>query len=358
MESNAYRARVRRCRKLGRRPRVLHVIANFKTGGSSRLVVDLFERLGHVYRQEVITSSLPAPAHYTGLRVTEYRGEDLTQKMTAHLRFFSPDLAHVHYWGDMDEPWYASFFEAAKSSGCRIVENINTPVAPFKNPRVKKYVYVSEYVRENFGEAGPGHEVIYPGSDFELFGQHAPAAAADCIGMVYRLEPDKLNAQSIEPLILAVKKKPSIKILIIGDGPLLGVYKEAVRTAGVEKAFEFTGRVSYAALPSYYRRMKVFAAPVWKESFGHVSPLAIRMGVPVAGYDIGALAEITGDRALLAPPQDSEALADILVTLDTDETVRNASAERQKKFLRPEFSVETMIGRYHDLYSRILRRHP
>ncbi|MFZ3045450.1 MAG: glycosyltransferase, partial [Desulfatirhabdiaceae bacterium] len=43
------------------RPKVIHAIANFLTGGSSRLVVDLVEHLGHIYDQEVMSFFIPSP---------------------------------------------------------------------------------------------------------------------------------------------------------------------------------------------------------------------------------------------------------------------------------------------------------
>ena len=55
------------------RPRVLHALANFCTGGSSRLVVDLMEHLGNSYEQEVLTSFIPTPPAYVGLTISEIR---------------------------------------------------------------------------------------------------------------------------------------------------------------------------------------------------------------------------------------------------------------------------------------------
>jgi len=45
------------------RKRVLHVIVNFWTGGSARLVVDLIEHLGHVYEQKVLTEDIRMSLH-------------------------------------------------------------------------------------------------------------------------------------------------------------------------------------------------------------------------------------------------------------------------------------------------------
>ena len=46
------------------RPTVLHAIANFCLGGSSRLVVDLIESLGEDFKQPVVTRYIPRPPAY------------------------------------------------------------------------------------------------------------------------------------------------------------------------------------------------------------------------------------------------------------------------------------------------------
>ena len=55
-------------------PVVVHALANMMTGGSSRLVVDLLERLGGAYAHKVLTSFVPDPPAYLGLDVAEMRG--------------------------------------------------------------------------------------------------------------------------------------------------------------------------------------------------------------------------------------------------------------------------------------------
>ena len=93
---------------------------------------------------------------------------------------------------------------------------------------------------------------------------------------------------------------------------------DKVKQAGVYQNFLFTGYVPYVDLPKWYEQFTIFVAPVWQESFGQVSPFAMSMGMPVAGYDIGALNEIIDDSTLLAAPEDSEQLSDILVELLDD----------------------------------------
>ncbi|MGR9087586.1 MAG: glycosyltransferase family 4 protein [Gammaproteobacteria bacterium] len=332
--------------------RVTHVIANFMTGGSSRLVVDLIERLGPDYRHNVLTSHIPVPPAYIGLEIEECRFPVDETPFVNHFKCSQADVVHVHYWGDCDESWYAKAFLAAERLALPVIENVNTPVAPYPSKSVVRYVYVSDYVRRVFGREGEKHVIIHPGSDFSLFGRDNDETLPDnCVGMVYRLETDKLNEKAIEPFIRIVQTRRQTRILIVGGGSLLAPFRKAVAEAGVEDRFEFTGYVGYDALPEFYRRMSLFVAPVWKESFGQVSPFAMNMRIPVIGYDVGALAEITDDPKLLAPPGDAEKLADIAIALLDSPESRDRIGHRQRERAQRYFSLQAMISAYADLYA-------
>jgi glycosyltransferase involved in cell wall biosynthesis len=337
------------------RPRLVHVIGNFMTGGSSRLVLDLFEHLGHLYEQEVVTQYNPVPPNYTGIPIHEFKRRHSKKNLIAYLNRFQPELVHIHYWGSVDRRWYASIFNACSELGCKVVENINTPVAPYVDPCVNRYVYVSNYVKDTFGKLVGSNLTIYPGSNFKMFVREASQSIPDdCIGMVYRLEIDKLNEKSIDVFIKVVQKRPQTKVIIVGGGSLLKLYKDAVKAYKVENAFNFTGFVPYEKLPALYAQMSLFVAPVWKESFGQVGPFAMSMGIPVVGYNIGALAEVLGDNSLLAPPDDSDTLADIIVRLLDDRQRRLKIGQRNRELAHRLFSVESMIESYAKLYQELI----
>ena len=339
---------------LGRRPCVVHIIANFCLGGSSRLVIDLIESLGQFYEHKILTSYAPNPPAYQGVEIDEISYVNNEQPFIAYLKAKKADFIHFHYWGECDEPWYTLAIRSAEQLGLKVIENINTPIVPYISPSVYRYVYVSDYVRHEFGQDKPEHITIYPGSDFSLFMRKPDDVLPEnCIGMVYRLETDKLNEFSIVPLIKAVQKRPNTKALVVGGGSLLEVFQKAVQAAGLNDKFDFTGYVSYDSLPDYYRKMTVFVAPVWKESFGQVSPFAMSMRIPVCGYDVGAIGEITDDRDVLAPAGDADRLADIIVRLLDDAEERKRIGDFQCQRAQSNFSVQAMVDSYARLYREL-----
>ncbi len=336
------------------RPRIVHALANFMTGGSSRLVVDLIENLGHLYEQEVITSHSPSPPCYKGLALHELKS---SKKIADYLLKFRPGLVHVHYWGELDKEWYDKIFIAASDYGCKIIENINTPVEPYVADSINSYVYVSDYVRKHYGKDDGKNITIYPGSNFNIFDRHGDIADIpdNCIGMVYRLEPDKLNIQSIDVFIKVAQRRPEIKVLIVGGGSFLETYRTAAIAGGVINSFTFTDYVSYEELPKLYEEMSIFVAPVWKESFGQVSPFAMNMGIPVVGYDIGALSEIIEDKTLLARPGDSDRLAEIIIDLLGNREKRLLIGRRNRDRAQAFFSDEAMVKKYEKLYETLIK---
>jgi glycosyltransferase involved in cell wall biosynthesis len=98
--------------------------------------------------------------------------------------------------------------------------------------------------------------------------------------------------------------------------------------------------------------MSISVAPVWKESFGQVSPFAMSMKIPVAGYHIGALPEILGSEDLLA--EDPDDLADIIVNLLEDRDRRIEIGQKNYLRVHERFSVEAMVAAYDKLYDQLI----
>lgn len=336
------------------RPKIIHAIANFFTGGSSRLIVDLVEHLGNKYDQEVVCCYIPDPLAYSGLVLHDFSGNVTEKNIESFLRKKKAQILHVHYWGEGDAPWYQKVIQGAVNWPCILIENVNTPVIPYVNDRVDQYVYVSEYARDYAAYEKAKADVIYPGSNLTLFDRKDAPIPDDVIGMVYRLDQDKLREDAVQLFIQVVKKRPRTQVLIVGGGEYLNSYQRQVAEAGATANFLFTGYVPYGKLPEYYQRLSIFVAPVWKESFGQVSPFAMSMKIPVAGYRIGALSEILGSEELLA--DNPEDLSDIIVKLLDDRKRRIEIGLKNYQRVHEMFSIGAMVAAYERLYERLLQK--
>lgn len=335
------------------RKRVLNIIENFYTGGSSRLIIDNIEYYGHKYEHKILTMAYHGEEEFLDIDVEVIDIENRSE-VIRKIREFVPDIIHVHIW---EGEWYHKVFDVLEDvKDVKIIENINTPVKPIIKDFIDMYVFVSQYVVDNFAKQDELRRcVIYPGSNFEMFTRELKDSylARDTIGMVYRLGYDKLNQHSIDVFIKTVQKRPKTKAIIVGGGPQYDYYVDKVTQAGVSSNFLFTGYVPYVDLPKWYEKFTIFVAPVWQESFGQVSPFAMSMGIPVAGYHIGALNEIIANTSLLAEPDNSEELADVLVELLDDYDKCVEIGKYNQKRAHELFGVRKMVDDYFELYNNL-----
>jgi len=340
-------------------PKILHVIPDFGTGGSQQLIVDLIEGLNQYTHEIAVRIDKGEIQGYIGVTVHNCSSLYSLEGFKSLLEIVKPDIVHVHYWGRWEDgywewKWYHHVFQGSFAYGCAVIENCNNPLMPYLNNKIKKYVYVSKYAKDTFGVKKLPNKVIYPGSNFSYFHRAGSQPEPNTIGMVYRLDQDKLNQYSIDPLIRTVQKRPGTKALVVGGGYYLELFKQKVADAGLEKQFTFPGYVAYEHLADYYRQMAIFVAPVHKESFGQVTPFAMNMAIPVVAYNVGALEEILVNQDVLAPEQDVEAMSDILVNLLNDQNKRITIGAYNQARAQSLFSVQTMVSEYRDVYQAAL----
>jgi glycosyltransferase involved in cell wall biosynthesis len=91
--------------------------------------------------------------------------------------------------------------------------------------------------------------------------------------------------------------------------------------AGYERV-RHLGHVAQADLAGVYRGATAVVFPSLFEGFGLPPLEAMACGVPVAASDRGALAEVCDDAALLFDPEDSEAMADAMRRVTSDDALR------------------------------------
>jgi len=148
------------------------------------------------------------------------------------------------------------------------------------------------------------------------------------------LEPRKNHMGLIKAFHRAQQQKDGPKMLAIagGQGWLYEETRQLVTDLKLEKKVLFLGRVSDLELVTLYSMADIFAFPSFFEGFG-IPPLeAMACGCPVITSNTSALPEVTGDAALLVDPHDADALADAMLKLLRDESLRDEL--RQKGYER------------------------
>ena len=220
----------------------------------------------------------------------------------------------------------------------------------------------TEFAREHF----PGYYNIIPnGVDIDHFSPDVTPIEKFNDGklnilFVSRLEKRKGLNYLIEAFKQVQQEIPNSRLIIVGPGTRLRrKYEKQVSRDGLKDVI-FTGLVSYEELPRYYKTADVFCAPATgRESFGIILLEAMATGKPIVASSIDGYATVVADKVegLLVPPGDAEMLARTLVSLLTDQALRQEmGAKGRAKAL--EYSWEKVAQNVLNYYCRVLSEPP
>jgi glycosyltransferase involved in cell wall biosynthesis len=124
------------------------------------------------------------------------------------------------------------------------------------------------------------------------------------------------------PLILA--RISDVKLLVVGDGPLLEHHKSLARSLGIENQVKFLGNVANHLLPEILNSGDVYVSTSFSDGSSASLMEAMACGLPVVVTRIPANEEwvIHGENGFLVKPGDSVTLADCVSRVLRDEKLR------------------------------------
>ena len=147
---------------------------------------------------------------------------------------------------------------------------------------------------------------------------------------------------------------PGTEFWVVGQDKAAQHMKDLCRSCGVEAAFRFFGLRSQGELLDFYAQADAFVMPSLVEAFGVVFLEAMAAGVPVIGTRAGGIPELIehGRNGLLAEPEDSAGLADLLCRVLADASLQHRLREnglRTAREFTPERMMQCTYGVYRDV---------
>jgi phosphatidylinositol alpha-mannosyltransferase len=198
--------------------------------------------------------------------------------------------------------------------------------------------------------------IIPNGIDLDLF--HAdspppPGISRDVPTILFlgRFDPRNGLATLIEAFKKVRGRRREAKLVVVGDGPLRQRYYKA---AAGDPDINFVGAV-LSSRPSYYAHSSMYACPTTKASFGITLLESMACETPIVCSDILGFQDVVKHEreALMFPSGDRDALADALVRLLDDETLR-ARLGKTGRQMAQQYGWPTVTEAVLDVYTAVL----
>lgn len=362
--------------------RVFHVLPNFGPGGAERLVVALMEATDRTRFEVAAVSLYPESGtilereiQEKGLKVyflNKHRGLDLRMiPQLCHLfRNLHPEVVHTHL--------YVLRYTLLPMLLCHVPVRVHT-VHNVAQKEVDLFGKIVHHIAFRIGGVLPvsisqevartiravyGQDirtpVIYNGiptarySSFKAMKDGVIEGKDLILLHIGRFAPQKNHHLLIEAFAMAVKEYPAMRLWLVGDGPLRPMVEKLVEEKRLEKKIVFFGIRD--DVPELLAKADVFVLSSDWEGVPLTILEAMAAGRPVVATAVGGLPELIEDgvTGFLVPPRDPDALAQAILRLAKDRTLRLRMGKEARKQAVERFDIAQTARAYEELYLRLL----
>jgi glycosyltransferase involved in cell wall biosynthesis len=210
------------------------------------------------------------------------------------------------------------------------------------------------YVQMN---ARPGRVDIIPGSvDPARFQFNGQSRNVDIV-FIGRIVPIKQPDHFCQVVRRVASRRPSLRVVVAGVGPLLAEMKRQTAELGLEKVIEFAGHVE--AVEDLLIRSRVFLLTSVSEGLSIAMAEAMIAGAVPVVADVGDLSElvINGQTGWLIPPGDFDAYANRICALLDDPQSWETISKNARKIAMDNNSLDSVSRRWQECLSAIAGTH-
>jgi len=180
------------------------------------------------------------------------------------------------------------------------------------------------------------------------------------VGTVGRMQMVKDQTLLAHAFVLALKLAPGLKssmrLVMVGDGPLRSQVQAILDGAGVAGLAWLPGERH--DIPDVMRGLHCFALPSLAEGISNTILEAMATALPVIATRVGGSADLVadGETGFIVPASDPGALARRLVQLATDPGAAKRMGLAGRQRVLAHFSLQAMVAIYQRVYDDQLRR--
>ena len=194
--------------------------------------------------------------------------------------------------------------------------------------------------------------------NFDLFKERDREEALEKVGLekdkkyflyVGRLSKNKGIEEMLNVFKILISEYKNLKLIIIGDGPLLEYIKNVVKKNNLELDVLLIGRLSHEIACYYYNLASVLINVGHSGGLANVIIEAMASNLPIIATDVGASKEFVGEKfkngILIKLGNELELKKALITILENNEKFRNYNKEKLEQFTHENFG-EKMNGIY------------
>jgi glycosyltransferase involved in cell wall biosynthesis len=187
----------------------------------------------------------------------------------------------------------------------------------------------------------------------------SPLSSPPTVVFAGRLVREKGVDVLLHAFVRVVARIPEARLLVIGDGPEQDMLGHLIGELGLVPNISMFGHLSRSETERYCAKAWVQAVPSrWAEPFGLVAAEAMMRGTAVVASASGGLTEIIqdGKTGFLVPPNDINALAEIMLRLLGDRELAEQMGMAGRTFAREHLNESIYVDRFVEVYQTLCQR--
>lgn len=162
-------------------------------------------------------------------------------------------------------------------------------------------------------------------------------------GLEYLIEAEPMITQAV----------PGTRIIIAGRGESFEKYRRAMVNPDHFEVHNY--RIPNNQVANFFQQASLVALPYVESSQSGIVPLAYAFGKPVVATHVGGLPDVVidGQTGLLVPPGDAHRLAEAIITLLKDASLRRKMGQQAQEFAKTELSWQRIAQKTLSVYQQV-----
>lgn len=165
---------------------------------------------------------------------------------------------------------------------------------------------------------------------------------------VARQDENKNQAALLRCFAKLYEQDKTVKLLLLGDGPLHQELQQQAKDMHISEAVVFTGNVSNTE--DYYAVSDLYVQTSHREAMPLSVLEAMAAGLPIVATDVGGLKDVVQDNGILVPDDNEEALYQAIMEIYSQSSEEAKRIEDASRRIVQAYSSEHMAHAYEMIY--------